>query len=93
MIERQLLGMKLNLDCANETEATVLGVFFAKTSGRSILTGEETTARSLVYVIKGRVCLLSKSTLMALGCLHRNFPEVGRFLPEVSLMAMGCWQN
>ena len=33
----------------------------------------------LVYVLKGSNCLMSKSTLMELGCLPKSFPEIGRF--------------
>ena len=54
-----------------------MGVFFAKISGRSVVTGAETTARSMVYVIRGAVCLMSKTTLMAQRCLILNFPEIG----------------
>ena len=45
-----------------------------------MVTGEETTTRSMVYVIKGKVCLMSKTTLMALGCLPKEFPQIGKFL-------------
>ena len=57
-----------------------MGVFFAKISRRSVVTGEETTTRSMVYVIKGKVCLMSKTILMALGCLAKEFPQIVKYL-------------
>ena len=31
-------------------------------------------------MIKGKVCLVSKTTLMKLGCLPKEFPHIGKFL-------------
>ena len=73
MIREQLLHTSVNLDCANETEETALRVFFAKILGRFVETGAENTTRSMVYMIKGKVCLMSKTTL-AKGYLPKEFP-------------------
>ena len=35
--------------------------------------------RGMVNVIRGKACLMSKTTPRALGCLPEDFPEVGRF--------------
>ena len=51
-------------------------MFFAK------VTGADTTTRIMVYLIDGKGCLMSKTTLMALECLPKEFPEVGRYLPK-----------
>ena len=76
---KDLLPTRVSLNCANHTKAGVLGVFMAKISGVSVVTGKEITVQSMVYVVKGKSCLLSRATLTALGCLPDNFPEVGRF--------------
>ena len=52
LIQEQLLLTRVSLDCANATETGELGVFFAKISGRSVVTGAETTARSMEDVIR-----------------------------------------
>ena len=52
LIQEQLLRTRVSLDCANATETGVLGVFFVKISGRSVVTGAETTARSMEDVIR-----------------------------------------
>ena len=75
----ELLKTSVGLDCANNIEAGVLGVFFAKISGNSIVSGDKLIVNRMVYVIKGNCCLMSKATLTALGCLPENFPEIGRF--------------
>ena len=93
LVREHLLRTAVNLDCANETEATVLGVFFAKISGRSVVTGEETTTKSMVYVIKGKVCLMSKTTLTALGCLPKEFPQIGKYLDTEACHALGIANN
>ena len=53
-----------------------MGVFFAKISGKSVVTGRETKARTMVYMIRGAVCLMSKTTQRAQRCLPLNFPEI-----------------
>ena len=93
LVREHLLRTAVNLDCANETEATVLGVFFAKISGRSVVTGEETTTKSMVYVIKGKVCLMSKTTLTALGCLPKEFPQIGKYLDTEACQALAIVNN
>ena len=40
--------------------------------------------RGMVNVIRGKACLMSKTTPRALGCLPEDFPEVGRFLHHKS---------
>ena len=74
-----LLPTTVSLNCANQTEAGVLGMFLAKISGKSVVSGEEITAHSQVFVVRGKCCLLSRSILSELGCLPEKFPEIGRF--------------
>ena len=57
--------------------------------GSSVVTGAETTARSKVYVVQRKVCLMSKTTLIGLGCLPKEFPEIGRFLQQEECQAVG----
>ena len=80
MATRDLLPTRVSLDCANNTKAKVLGVFLGKIWGKSVVTGKTVMVRGMVYVIRGKACLMSKTTLRALGCLPEDFPEVGRFL-------------
>ena len=67
LVQEPLLHMRVNLDCANETEATVLGLFFANISGRPVVTGEETTSKSMVYVIKANLLAMLLKMLLPLG--------------------------
>ena len=59
--------MRVNLDCANETEATVLGIFFANISGRPNVTGEVTTSKRMVHVIKAKLLAMLIKMLLPLG--------------------------
>ena len=74
-----LLRSSVGLDCANNSEAGNLGVFLGNISGTSQFYGLERTVQNMVYVIKGDICLMSKATLISLGCLPANFPEIGKF--------------
>jgi hypothetical protein len=64
---------EINLNCANSTAAGNLGVFFAKARGKH----HETESRTMVYVIEGDIILVSKAVLETLGCIPKNFPQVG----------------
>ena len=59
-----------------------MGVFLAKISGTSKETGQNKTVHTMVYVLRGANCLMSRSTLQELGCLPKSFPEVGKFDEE-----------
>ena len=78
----QLLPTKVGLDCANARWTSVMGVFVAKVSGRLVTTGTDTTVRSMVYVINGDFCLTSRGTVLVIGCLPQQSPEIGQFLME-----------
>ena len=88
LLERNLLRSSMGLYCANDSKAQYLGVFLAKISGTSRDDGQERTVHTLVYVLKGSNCLMSKSTLMKLGCLPKAFPEIGRFNEDNGTMSM-----
>ena len=62
MATRDLLSTRVTLDCANNTKAQVLGVILAKIWGDSVVTGDKVLVRGTVYVIKGKACLMSKTT-------------------------------
>ena len=67
LVQEHLLRMRVNLDCANETEATVLGIFFGKISGSPVVTGEVTTSKSMAYVIKAKLLAMLIKMLLPLG--------------------------
>ena len=77
-----LLRSSVGLYCANDSKATYLGMFLAKISGTSKDTGQDKTVHTMVYVLQGANCPLSRSTLKELGCLPKSFPEVGKFNEE-----------
>ena len=57
-----------------------LGVFFAKVRGEHHETQECVEARTMVYVIEGKIVLVSRAVLETLGCIPKTFPCVGEFL-------------
>ena len=77
--EEGLLRSSVGLFCADDSKATYLGVFLAKITGTSKETGQSKTVHTMIYVIRGANCLMSRSTLQGLGCLPNSFPEVGKF--------------
>ena len=76
----QLLPTNVELDCANAIGTSVMGLFFAKVSGISVTSGTDIPARTMVYVYSGHACLISRGTLLVIGCLPQQFPEIGWFL-------------
>ena len=95
LLTKDLLPTVVSLNCANLTEAGVLGMFYAKVSGKSVVDEKEITASCQVYVVKGKCCLLSRAILSALGCLPEEFPEIGRFSnpKATNRLAGGTSQN
>merc|ERR1712106_1249732 len=77
--EEGLLRSSVGLFCADDTKAHYLGVFLAKINGTSETTKQSKTVHTIVYVIKGANCLMSRSTLQGLGCLPKSFPEIGKY--------------
>jgi hypothetical protein len=77
-----LLQSEINLNCANSTTAGNLGVFFAKVRGEHHETEEVVESRTMVYVIKGDIILVSKTILETLDCIPKTFPRVGQFLTD-----------
>jgi hypothetical protein len=75
-----LLQSEINLNCANTTAAGNLGVFYAKIRGVHWKTGEVVESKSMVYVFKGSIVLISREVLETLGCIPKQFPRVGQFL-------------
>ena len=59
-----LLQSEINLNCANATAAGNLGVFYAKIRGGHWKTGEVVESKSMVYVIKGSIMLISSTERM-----------------------------
>merc|ERR1712106_334313 len=74
-----LLRSSMGLYCADDTKAQYMGVFLAKITGTSETTKISKTVHTMVYVIGGTNCLMSRSTLQGLGCLPKSFPEVGKY--------------
>merc|ERR1712106_453363 len=74
-----LLRSSVGLYCADNMKAHYLGVFLAKITGTSETTKQSKTVHTMVYVIKGANCLMSRSTLLGLGCLPKSFPEIGKY--------------
>ena len=77
-----LLPSEINLNCANDTTAGNLGVFFAKVRGEHYITGEVVESRTMVYVTEGKNVLVSRAVLETLGCIPKTFPRVGEFLED-----------
>ena len=84
-----LIPSEINLNCANAMTAGNLGVFFAKVRGEHYMTGEVVESRSMVYVIKGNIVLVSRAVLETLGCIQETFPRVGEFLKDGDLALTG----
>ena len=84
-----LLPSEINLNCANQTAAGNLGVFFAKVRGEHYMTGEVVESRSMVYVVEGDIVLASRAVLETLGCIPKTFPRVGEFLEDGDLALTG----
>ena len=82
---QHLLRSKMTLNCANNSLAGNLGVFFARIKGRHYKTNELIETKSMVYVIPGDAMLLSSRTLKKLGCIEEEFPEVGKFLDRAEV--------
>jgi hypothetical protein len=76
-----LLTSRMELNCANAALACTLGVFFARIKGKHCKTGKLMETKAMVYVIEGDICLLSRKTLIALGCLQESFPRIGANTP------------
>ena len=70
----------MTLNCANNSQAGNLGVFYAKIKANHYKTGELIEIKAMVFVIEGDAVLLSRRTLKKLGCIDDNFPEVGKYL-------------
>ena len=75
-----LLPSEISLNCANSMTAGNLGVFFAKVRGEHHETQECVEARTMVYVIEGKIVLVSRAVLETLGCIPKTFPCFGEFL-------------
>ena len=75
----QLLPTNVELDCANATGTSVMGLFFPMVSGISVTSGTDMPARTMVYVFSGHACLISRGTLLVIGCLPQQFPEMDGF--------------
>ena len=76
--ENNLLKSSVSLGCANDTEANVVGTFFANVIGKT-KGGKKVKVRTLFYVLKNGGNLLSCTTLQKMGVLPSNFPEIGQF--------------
>ena len=81
-VHSSLLQSEIKLNCANSTAAGNLGVFFVKVRGEHHETKEVVESRTMVYVIEGNIILVSKAILETLGCIQKNFPQVGQFLTD-----------
>ena len=77
--KQNLLIPGLHVDCANNTDAGIVGVFFGR-----IWTAEETGGMSvLFYVLEKGSNLLSKSTCEKLGIVQKDFPKIHGRVQEV----------
>ena len=74
--EDQLRRPQVTLDCANKTEAEVLGVFFGEVSA---MEGDWKVdkVKILFYVLKQGGDMLSRHTCERLGLINEEFPKPG----------------
>ena len=74
--EDQLRMPQVSLDCANKTEAEVLGVFFGEVSA---MEGDWKVdkVKVLFYVLKQGGDMLSRHTCERLGLINEDFPKPG----------------
>ena len=79
--EDQLRKPQVSLDCANKTEAEVLGVFFGKVSA---MEGDWRVdkVKVLFYVMKEGGDMLSRHTCERLGLIGKEFPKTGHVVNE-----------
>jgi len=74
-----LSPVSLSLSAANKSPIKIEGAFFAKLTGRSPA-GKTVSCQSMIYVSKDVKSLyLSYDTMLDLGILNRNFPQIGMF--------------
>ena len=70
----------MSLNCANNSLARNLGVFFARIKGKHYRTGKLVEVRTMMHVIKGDAILLSRKSLRGLGVIEDEFPQIGKYL-------------
>lgn len=87
---KHLLKSKMTLNCANDSLAGKLGVFIARIKAKHHKTKKLITTKAIVFVIVGDTVLLSRNTLLRLGCIDEDFPEVGRFIDKAAVSKLGC---
>jgi hypothetical protein len=63
-------------------------MFYARIRGKHYKTGVMLETEAMVYVIEGDICLLSRKTLKALGCLPDGFPRIGEFLETAKMKSI-----
>jgi hypothetical protein len=63
-------------------------VFFARIKGKHYKTCDMIQTKTMVYINEGDVCLLSRKTLKALGCLPEGFPRDGEFLEAATVKSI-----
>ena len=74
-----LSPVSLSLNAANKSPIKIDGAFFGKLSGKSP-TGKTISCRSMIYVSRDVKSLyLSYDTMLDLGILNKNFPQIGMF--------------
>ena len=75
--EQDLLEAAVTLGCANNTKAGVLGAFWGKVLCE--VKNKIKTVKVMFYVLKSGGNLLSRNTLRKLGVIDDEFPKVGKF--------------
>ena len=80
--EDQLRKPQVSLDCANKTEAEVLGVFFGEVSAMEEDWKVE-KVKVLFYVMKHGGDMLSRHTCERLGLIDEEFPKPGHVKDDI----------
>ena len=77
-----LLKSRMNISCANKSEAGIIGVFYARLQAPHCRTGKSIETRAMIYVIEGDALLLSKKAMRDFGCVSSKFPSAGVHLSK-----------
>ena len=82
----------MTLSCTNDTKAGVLGAFWGK--GLCEVKNKIKTVKVMFYVLKSGGNLLSRNTLRKLGVIDDEFPKVGKFELNLTMVKkVQCTQS
>ena len=76
--------VSLSINAANKSPIRIDGAFFGTLEGESAGTNQVISHKSMVYVSRdANAMYLSYDSMLGLGILSHEFPQIGRFLPQV----------